>query len=87
MRQVQLKVTRAIAANQVLSTYKTKPRIGRRSVTVGPYRTAVGPRQYAVIIGGEAFLAGTAIEAAQHFIEYVGRNEAWNALHGRGRQR
>jgi hypothetical protein len=87
MRNVQQAITKAIINGQTLMTYKTKPQVGRKSVTVGRYQQAVGPRRFAVIIGPDASVCYTALEAAQLFIEYVGRNDAWNALQGRGRER
>jgi hypothetical protein len=87
MRNVQMEITKAIQTGQTLMTYKTKAGVGRKSVTAGKYRMAVGLQRYAVIIGGEANICMSAIEAAQFFIEYVGRNDAWDALKGRGRER
>lgn len=86
-RKIQQGIINAVVSGKTLMTYKTKPGIGRKSVTVGPYRMAVGLQRYAVIIGGEANICMSAIEAAQFFIEYVGRNDAWDALKGRGRER
>lgn len=87
MRNVQFEVSKAIQANKILMTYKTKPEVGRKSITVGKYQRAVGPQCYAVIIGGHTCICMSAIEAARYFVEYVGRNDAWNALKGRGRKR
>jgi hypothetical protein len=86
-RPVLKTVVNKIIAGEVLMTYKTKPGIGRKSVTVGKYQTADGRRSYALIIGGEATTCALAMDAAEAFIDYVGRNDAWNAAHGRGRDR
>lgn len=83
-RQVQFKVSQAIAAGCTLMTYKTKLREegGRQLVSVGPYRTAV-PRKgkrYALITKQDQREYGSAVGAAQAFIEFVGRDHAWEAL-------
>ena len=86
-RNVQQDITTALERGRIILTYKTKAGVGRKSVTVGKYRQAVGPMQYALIINGDTWRYTSAISAAQAFIEYVGRDDAWNALHGRGRER
>lgn len=82
-------VCKAIRAGQVLKTYKTKPRVGRKSVTLGPYREAVpgGRWHYAMTVGGELHKYSDSRTAAMDFIDYVGRDDAWEAAHGRGKER
>jgi len=87
MRNVRETVTNKISSGNVLMTYKTKAGVGRKSVTVGPYLTAVSGDRWAVTIGGEVTTHGLPASAAEHFISYVGRDDAWEAAHGRGRQR
>ncbi len=87
-REVKQTVAKAIRDGKVLMTYKTKALpVGRKSVTVGPYRVAVGSASYALMVGGHTYRYTTAFDAAEAFIEYVGRNDAWEAAHGRGRER
>lgn len=87
MRNIRKTVLNKIIRGDVLMTYKTKSGIGRKSVTVGPYRIAVGGNKWAVSIGGDITIHDLAMSAADHFIEYVGCNDAWNAAHDRGRPR
>lgn len=88
-RNVMGAVVKAIRASQVLKTYKTKRGVGRKSVTVGPYREAVpgGKWHYAVTIGGDVDKYNDSMTAARDFIEYVGLDDAWLAVHGRGKER
>lgn len=86
-RPVLKTVVNKITAGNVLSTYKTKPNVGRKSVTVGPYQLADGSKCFAVFVGAYPDFYHSPVDAANHFIDYVGRNDAWNAAHGNGRQR
>lgn len=83
-------VAKAIRAGQTLKTYKTKARVGRKSVTLGPYREAVpgGKWRYSMVVGGDVLdKYSDSVTAAMDFIDYVGRDDAWDAAHGRGRER
>lgn len=87
-RNVLEKVVAKISTGEILTTYKTKALpVGRKLVSVGRYHTADGERSYALIIGGNAAVDTDVYEIARAFIKYVGRDDAWNATHGRGRQR
>lgn len=83
-RKVVETITEDIKRGCVVMTYKTKPRTpsgggGRQLVSVGPYRTAVPGPRYAVIGRGWDHTYPSARSAAQAFVNFVGRDVAWNA--------
>ena len=82
-RRVQQSIAEAIRQGCVVMTHKTKARSlgGRQLVSIGPYRTAVSKgKRYAVITKNDQAEFLTAQTAAQHFVEFVGRDRAWDAL-------
>jgi hypothetical protein len=80
-RQVQREIAQLIARGCVVMTQKTKlaHEGGRQLVSVGPYRTAVGPKRFAVITGRGSFERLSAITAAKDFVDFVGRARAGEA--------
>jgi hypothetical protein len=62
--------------------HKVKPRAdgGKQLVSVGPYRTAVGRKWFALITKQQQHDYGSADSAARAFIDFVGRDRAWEAL-------
>ena len=81
MRQIQAEVSNLIRRGCIVMTHKTKlaHEGGRQLVSVGPYRTAVGGRGYALITKRDQHEYGSAITAAKRFIEFVGRARAGEA--------
>jgi hypothetical protein len=81
-RQIQSEVAQLIARRCVVMVTKTKPRGqgGRQLVSVGPYRTAVGSRGYVLITKHDQHEYGSAVTAAQRFIDFVGRARAGEAV-------
>ena len=69
-------------------TTKTKPLIpgesrrgGKQLVSVGPNRTAVPSREKFVVVGrGWDEPHTSSRSAAQDYVNYVGRDHAWNSL-------
>ncbi len=86
-KRIRQSVFVAVAGKKILTTYKTKLGVGRKSVTIGPYRFATELPQFAVIVGADVNVFSDADAATRFFIEYVGHADALNALHGRGRKR
>lgn len=84
MRNVQQEIARAIQSRVVVTVTKTKQRSegGRQLVSVGPYQTAVPDRskKYAVITKNDVLFSSGATTAAQTFVEFVGRDLAWEAV-------
>jgi hypothetical protein len=86
MRNIQLEVTKQLQAGKILQCDKTRVSIGKRHITIGPYRTAVPSNQkYAMFLDGKGgnndrVTFSLAIEAAQYLIDYVGRDIAWKML-------
>lgn len=84
MKNVQQEISRAIQAKIVVSVTKTKGRLdgGRQLVSIGPYHTAVPEvgKRYAVITKNAVVYASTGVTAAKEFIEFVGRDIAWEGL-------
>jgi hypothetical protein len=80
-RQVQKEIAGLIRRGCVVMVQKTKPRDegGRQLVSVGPYRTAVGSRGFALITKRNQFAYGSAVTAAKRFVEFVGRARAGEA--------
>ena len=82
-RDIVRSVQKAILSGHVIVTCKTKARSqgGKQLVSVGPYRTATSKqRQYTVITGdNNASPTDSSYEAAKEFIEFVGREIAWEA--------
>jgi hypothetical protein len=82
-RPVAFEIAKAIAAGRVIMTYKVKARIygGKQLVSVGPYRTAVGERKFAILSNkSEDGFYTTPLLAAQDFVAFVGRDVAWEAV-------
>ena len=84
MRNVQQEIAKAIQANIIVTVTKTKSLLegGKQLVSVGRYRTAVPEvgKKYAVITKNDALFSSMAVNAAKHFVEFVGRDIAWEAL-------
>lgn len=84
MKNVQQEIARAIAAKLIIQTTKTKGRLegGRQLVSIGPYVTAVPEigKKYVIIFKNGVAFSSTAVSAAKTFIEFVGRQQAWDAL-------
>jgi hypothetical protein len=84
-RNVRLEVQKKLIQGRILTCDKTRVGIGKRSITIGKYREAIpSKRTYAIFLdnrggGGERLFFSTAIEAAEYFIDYVGRDIAWDA--------
>ena len=85
-RDITGEVQKQLANGRILGCEKTKVGIGKRNITIGKYRTAViTSKKYAMYLdkhgsGGETVYFTTAIEAAEYFIDYVGRDMAWDSL-------
>jgi hypothetical protein len=82
-RQVQKVVADTIRAGCVVMAHKTKlaHEGGRQLVSVGPYKKAVQARRsFALITKGDQSEYISAITAAQEFVDFVGRNNAWDAV-------
>jgi hypothetical protein len=82
-RPVTFEIAQAISQGHIVMTYKTKARLsgGKQLVSVGPYRTACGEKTYAVISnrGDDGFYTTPNLAAAD-FVDFVGRDIAWEAL-------
>src|SRR5262245_8134884 len=83
MRNVSLLVQQLILGGHVLAVEKTKTRNlgGKQTVTVGPYRTANNDRmqRFAFFTKEQSSTYPAAISAAQDFVDFVGRDLAWEA--------
>lgn len=89
-RQVQKRIVNALQQGHIIQCVKTKDirSGGRMHVSIGPQKAAVRGSlpPYCLITTGRYpssarhWSYGTAIEAAQDFIELVGRSIAWAAV-------
>jgi hypothetical protein len=82
-RPVAFEIAKAIAAGRIIMTYKVKARTqgGKQLISVGPYRTATGEKKYAVLSNkSEDGFYTTPVLAATDFVDFVGRDIAWDAL-------
>lgn len=85
-RNVVHEVTEAVKQGCILQTRKTKIRSpdvygggGAQLVSVGPYRKAVGAKTY-IVIGKGWEEEGSARSVSQAYVDFVGRDHAWNSL-------
>jgi hypothetical protein len=87
--QIQKVIVALLDAGLVLQTQKTKSHQdadlnGRQWVTVGPHRTATqrkDVKQYRVYVGiHDLYTSGDPFAVARHFIEWVGRDLAREAV-------
>ena len=84
-RNVLLELQRTLKMGCVAMTMKVKEKAkgGKQLVSVGPYHRAVGPKTYAVIGGkgsSQWVKEGSARSMAEVFIDFVGRDHAWEAI-------
>ena len=82
LRNINEVIARMITEGRVIMTIKTKSRDrgGKQVVSVGPYRTACGPRRFAMIGKTEDVITLAAWDAAKAFIAFVGRDHAREAV-------
>jgi len=80
-RPVVQEAASAVARGCVVMAHKTKAKAegGKQLVSVGPYRRAVGPKRYIVIGKRWEHEYPSARTAAQAFVDFVGRDIAWDA--------
>lgn len=81
-RPVVQEVAKVVAQRCVVMAHKTKTRAegGKQLVSVGPYRRADGSRGYIVIGRRWEEEYPSARSAAQAFVDFVGRDIAWEAV-------
>jgi hypothetical protein len=82
VRPVVQEVAKVITQRCVVMAHKTKAKAegGKQLVSVGPYVKAVGSRGYIVIGKRWEQEYPSARTAAQAFVDFVGRDVAWEAV-------
>ena len=85
---IQNTIVQMILMGCVIQTDKTKHGIGKKAVTIGPYRRAtdVKTQRWAVFIGNECYQYLSPVEAAREFIDYCNRSIARDAVRKYGRE-
>ena len=79
---IQNTIVQMILMGCVIQTHKTHHRIGRKAVSIGPYKRATDEKtqRWAVFIGNECNAYLSPVDAARHFIEYCNRTIAREAV-------